>query len=183
MTADRFESPVAIFAYSAAGFLVWWLLLGRVMRLTNAGGTDWVRSKIVIGAACLVGVAAAVTLHMSLLAWFLVAFVGVSASEFTMHALFGIRSVQGGQAHWTVLAAALLATFGFVRLERRLVPIAAALVACVLAFIAAEALSHLIWGRRPFRDRVTHVAIFGAAAVSAALAAHLSNPASIAPGR
>ena len=170
---DRFQNPVSIFAYSAAGFLVWWLALGGAMRLTNAGSTSWARSEIVIGLACLIGVAIGVTLRMSLLAWFLVAFVGVFVSEFTMHSLFGIKSVQGGPAHWTVLGAALLAVVGFVRFERRFFPAAAAAFACIFAFSAAEALSHLIWGLQPFRDRVTHLAIFASAAVAAALAATL----------
>jgi hypothetical protein len=167
---DRFQRPLNVVAYSTAGFIAWWLCLGVVMRVVAATGPNWAVSEIVMGLGMLGGAAVAVALRMSLLAWFLAACVGYSASELTLHAIFGIKSVQGGPAHFTILGAALLAVIGFVRFDKRFVPMASVMFACVLAFIAAEALSHLVFGLDPFRDRVTHVAVFGAALIAAAFA-------------
>ena len=172
---DRFQHPVNIVAYSLVGFFGWYLCLGVAMRVVNSGSPSWPMSEIVMGLMTLVGVAAAVSLRMSLLAWVLVAFVGCFVSELALHTTFGIKSVQGGPTHFTVLGAALLAVVGFVQFDKRFVPAAAVLFAGVLAFIAAEALSHLVFGLDPFRDRVTHVAIFLSAFVAAAFASMIGT--------
>src|SRR5262249_27002361 len=110
-------------------------------RLANAGrSSDWVLNELVIGFSCLIGAAVAIGLRMSLLAWTLIGFVGMSVAEFSMHTTFGIKSVQGGPAHFTVLGAGLLAVVGFAQFNKRFVPAMSVGMACVLAFVAAEAL-------------------------------------------
>jgi hypothetical protein len=87
---------------------LFWLLAFALVQAAERLTNPWPAAEIgeVIAAAVALGVA--IRLRAGIAAFLTACFAAFSLAEIAIHAIFGIRSAQGGPVHFAVLAAAFI---------------------------------------------------------------------------
>jgi hypothetical protein len=111
MALKRFGKATGINLAVLAGF---WVLSFALVQLARLVSDHWISSAIAIAAAAGVGIVVSRRVDARLAQVLLLGVVAWMLAEAAAHVAFGIRSVQGGETHLTVMTASILgALLGF----------------------------------------------------------------------
>jgi hypothetical protein len=89
-------------------FVAFWLISFALIQFAERLLNGWPASGLMQVAALAVGVIIALRMRARVTAFFLAGFLAFACAEFTLHSIFGIRTVQGGPTHFAVMAAGIL---------------------------------------------------------------------------
>jgi hypothetical protein len=111
------------FVLNVATLIAWWMLLGLAIFTMFPHGfprelSRWYVGDTTILLACVVGTAGALAIRRNGAAYVLAGFAAFLAVELGFHLHFGVRTVQGGPAHFADMAAGILAVTFSALVER-----------------------------------------------------------------
>ena len=111
MTLKRLGMTTGINLAVLAGF---WVLSLALVQLARLVSDHWITSTIAVTAAACVAIVVSRRVDARLAQVLLLGVVAWMVAEAAAHTAFGIRSVQGGETHLTVMTASILgALLGF----------------------------------------------------------------------
>jgi hypothetical protein len=107
----HFGSPwsiVLLLGRNLLAFVIFWILSFGFVQFGERVLGGWPASAVGQLLGCVVGVAIALRTRARVTAYFLAAMAAYSASELTIHSVYGIRAAQGAATHFAVMGAGVV---------------------------------------------------------------------------
>jgi hypothetical protein len=101
-------SMTLLLGRNVLAFVIFWILSFGFVQFGERVLGGWPASAVGQLLGCVVGVAIALRTQARAAAYVLAAMAAYSASELTVHSVYGIRAAQGGATHFAVMAAGVL---------------------------------------------------------------------------